>query len=361
MTESKEFVRHLNTLNAAQKRQLFSEMSERQDQRKFWRAVQVISALTPATDSALKEVLWGHIGTEWERVLSFHPAYEITRLKTELKHLLLMLSDCTRFAREAYGELEDLHSKNHIEELHKGQVERRIGKEFYTFVHLAASQIDLCRRYKKRKSELCPQTDVSSALDACKREHFSDEFNHLFITDMRNNLSHVILHRPSWQLSNDFSSGEKSSGYVFDCEQLLLRGSWKSKLTEQLKCRDKIDVYTEMLTYFNASKAFYDALDRFDDLHASEAETHLQTCEGMRDAIHKASMLGIWKQVVANRPEIDPYKHLSPYFSENEIRLIERLPKHSREQADFMIEIADAWGIADDQIRKNVYAIFGVD
>jgi hypothetical protein len=80
----------------------------------------------------------------------------------------------------------------------------------------------------------------------------------------------------------------------------------------------------------------------------------------MRDAMHKASMLGLWKQILANRPEIDPYKHLSAYFSENEIRLIERLPKHSRAQADFMIEIADAWGIADDQIRQNVYAIFGV-
>jgi hypothetical protein len=197
-------------------------------------------------------------------------------------------------------------------------------------------------------------------VDELRREHFSDEFNHLFITDMRNNLSHVILHRPSWLLSNDFSSGEKSSGYVFDCEQLLLRGNWKSKLAEQLKHRDKIDVYTEMLTYYNASKAFYDALDRFDALHASEAESHLQTCEGMRDAMHKASMLGLWKQILANRPEIDPYKHLSAYFSENEIRLIERLPKHSRAQADFMIEIADAWGIADDQIRQNVYAIFGV-
>lgn len=360
MSESDEFSKHSKITPDLKKRQIIHEISERQDLKRHMQSIEVFSNLTPIGDPALKRALWGHIGVQWERVLSYHPANKISQIKIELRELLAMLSDCTKFAREAYGELEDLHSKGQTEALFEGQIERRIGKEFYTFVHIASSLIDLSRRYKKQKSALCPDANVAKTYDDLRREHYANTFNHLFITGMRNNLSHVILHRPSWQLSTNFESKQKSSGYVFDCETLIMRGDWKSELEDILSRREKVDVYTEMLAYFKSSKSFYDALFKFDQLHFTEAEAHLDACKGMRDALNKTSQLGIWKQVLSSRQDIDPYDYLSMYFSENEIRLIKKLPNHSREQSDLMIELADKWGIVDDQIRNTVYSIFGV-
>lgn len=192
--------------------------------------------------------------------------------------------------------------------------------------------------------------------------HYSDEYNHLFISEMRNNLSHVILHRPDWQISKDFKSNKQEVGYFFDARYLFYRGSWKSKkFKSYLQSSEKIDCYEEMLKYFKATNKFLDNLFKYDQENLSAAEIHFKTSLGLREGMHLKSSIGLWKQVLSNRPEIDPYKHLNKYFSENEIRLIMKRERHSKQQVDLMIEIGDKWGVCDEHTRQSIYEIFKVE
>jgi hypothetical protein len=115
-----------------------------------------------------------------------------------------------------------------------------------------------------------------------------------------------------------------------------------------------------MLTYFQATKRFVDDLMKYDTQNLSKVEQHLIETEDLRKGMHLKFSLGFWVQILKNKPHVDPLDHLDHYFSENEIRLIKKRPKHSKEQADFIIELGDKWGICDDALRQNVYQILRV-
>jgi len=351
----------LGKLSERERRLFLDDISERQDTARFFKTVETLSYLTPIHIDEMKSAVSHLVGSDWEKATQYHPAYKIERVKVELKNLLNMLSDCTRVAVEAYGELHDIASKDYDKKLYRDDLTLRIGKEFYTFVHLAQSLVDVGRRYRKYKAKLCPDADSTRTYNELVTSSYCDEMNKIFVVEMRNNLSHFILHRPGWRISTSIEQPQPESGYVFDTAYLAYRGNWKSpKFNEYLRQTEKIDIYTEMLKYFKASKKFLDALMEFDEENLSEAETHLRAAEFLREGMQIKFSFGIWKQALANRPDIDPFKYLDKYFSENEIRLIMKLPKHTKEQADFMIELGDKWGVCDDITRKNIYEILKV-
>lgn len=339
----------------------FDDVSERQDTERFFKTIETLTSLTPIDDAEMRNAVSHLVGSDWEKATQYHPAYKISRVKAELKNLLNMLSDCTRVACEAYGELHDIVSKDYDEKLYREDLELRIAKEFYTFVHLAQSLVDVGRRYRKYKAELCPALNSTKVYNDLVISSYDDNMNKPFISEMRNNLSHVILHRPNWQISRDFQTNKTESGYVFDTAYLAYRGDWKSAgIKDYLRATEKIDTYTEMLKYFKATKAFLERLFEYDADNLSEAEAHLADAEFLRQGMHIKFSFGLWKQVLTNKPDLDPYKYLHKYFSDNEIRLIKKLPKHSKQQADYMIEIGDKWGVCDDQTRQNIYEILSV-
>jgi len=351
----------LGKLSERERRLLIDDISERQDTARFFKTVETLFYLTPIHTDEMKSAVSYLVGSNWEKATQYHPAYKIERVKVELKNLLNMLSDCTRVAIEAYGELHDIASKDYDKKLYRDDLTLRIGKEFYTFVHLAKSLVDVSRRYRKYKAQLCPDADSTRTYNGLVTSSYSDEMNKLFVAEMRNNLSHFILHRPGWRISTSIEQPQPESGYVFDTAYLAYRGKWKSsKFKEYLRQTEKIDIYTEMLKYFKASKKFLDALMEFDEENLSEAETHLRAAEFLREGMHIKFSFGIWKQVLANKPDIDPFKYLDKYFSENEIRLIMKLPRNTKEQADFMIELGDKWGVCDDTTRETIYEILRV-
>jgi hypothetical protein len=57
---------------------------------------------------------------------------------------------------------------------------------------------------------------------------------------------------------------------------------------------------------------------------------------------------------------VDPYVYLERYLTQTELEGALRLPRHSREQADFIISAVDEFSACDDYIRALVYRLFGV-
>lgn len=350
----------LGKLSEQERSAFFADIKERQDTKRFFETIETLVNLTPSNTSELRKAVSHLVGLDWERALHFHPAYKISRVKVELTNLLDMLSDCTRVASEAYGELRDIVEKNYGD-LYRDKLEMRIAKEFYTFVHLAHSLIEVGRRYRKHKAKLCPKIGSTHIYNDLVKQSYQDEMNALFVKEMRNNLSHVTLHRPHWHVSQSFDTGITESAYVFEGASLSLRGNWSSpKLKAHLREVGKIDTYEVMLTYFQATKRFVDDLMKYDTQNLSEVEQHLIETEDLRKGMHLKFSLGFWVQILKNKPHLDPLDHLDHYFSENEIRLIKKRPKHSKEQADFIIELGDKWGICDDALRQNVYQMLRV-
>lgn len=339
----------------------FNEIIESQNKREFQETANALKNLEPTDSKHFGYKMVRLVGDTWEAVAQMAPAYKKHNLGKEISSLLIMLGDCTKGAVEAYGELHDIVSKKRHDDLYQEGLELRISKEFYTFVHLAFSLIDVIRIYKNEAIRLRNDPALEDKFQALLTVHYADKFNHLFIKEMRNNLSHVILHRPGWEINNNFETGAKSSGYFFNGKTLVMRGNWKNaELVAWLKQTDKIDCYTEMLKYFNATASFVTELLNLMSKNLSPAESHFQACLFIREGMQKKYSFGMIKQYVANKSDFDPYAYLDKYFSENEIRLIMRLPNHSKEQADFMIDLGDKWGVCDDATRKTIYELLRV-
>jgi len=128
--------------------QFISDITERQNTRDFFETVETLTNLEPVTNQGVGWKLARLVGSDWDKAARFHPAYPLHTIEIELRHLIQMLSHCTKIASEANAELQDIAQKNNHNELYDREIALRMTKEFYSFVHLAKSIIDVGRRVR---------------------------------------------------------------------------------------------------------------------------------------------------------------------------------------------------------------------
>jgi hypothetical protein len=59
--------------------------------------------------------------------------------------------------------------------------------------------------------------------------------------------------------------------------------------------------------------------------------------------------------------DVDPYAHWQNYLTSGELQELETMPRHSAQQVDRLIDIADAeLGLCDYQTRELVYRLFKI-
>ena len=59
--------------------------------------------------------------------------------------------------------------------------------------------------------------------------------------------------------------------------------------------------------------------------------------------------------------DVDPYEHWQNYLTSEELKELETMPRHSAQQIDRLIDIADAsLGLCDGQTREMIYRLFKV-
>ena len=66
----------------------------------------------------------------------------------------------------------------------------------------------------------------------------------------------------------------------------------------------------------------------------------------------------IFQQSLAGN--VDPYDHLHKYLLPHQVEAALKLPKHSKEQVEFLIAIVDEHGACDDELRSLVDQLFQV-
>ena len=89
----------------------------------------------------------------------------------------------------------------------------------------------------------------------------------------------------------------------------------------------------------------------------------LPLCQNCPKYWHKRDVRKQWVLILIGQigKGKDPYDYLHYYFDAEEVREIMRLPKHSKEQVDFMIGLKGAEIDCNEELRNRLYCVFGVD
>jgi len=84
-------------------------------------------------------------------------------------------------------------------------------------------------------------------------------------------------------------------------------------------------------------------------------------CKKTYNAVNVRSTWNLLIKQVFLQKKIDPYMYLGRYLSNNEIEEILSLPFRSKRQVDRIVEIVDEYGACNEELRKAVYELFGIN
>lgn len=228
-------------------------------------------------------------------------------------------------------------------------VEEPIQKDVMAYTAAAKGIIDVIRRLRKRRN------DIEGAVAALVAEHFMDGAT-AFVKDLRNNLAHGSVVLPGWNIT---TTPEGTLGAMrFVRNDLLRRGKWSPLARDFMDAEENIDVGKTIGTHFEKLKRFNGAVIDFLARNVREDERDYYDIVDTQNRWAAQQWFKILVRQVGNNK--NPYDFLHRFFSPKEVRLILRLPNHSKEQAELVISLKGSESACDDDLRQAVYDIFKV-
>src|SRR6266496_438457 len=283
-----------------------------------------------------------------------HPGYLAHQALDDIQASLEMFFDCvddltaaTSYFRDQAAE-HDLFSRGNRQRLE--QLERSIRKSFFAVTSTAFALVDTTRRVRKHYEVI--------GYDEQVKESFSENELHRFIQDLRNVFSHRHLLNPGWQII--YKPGGKITRFILSKEDLNRYVEWcplarrfMEKHSFEIDVENLTSEYRLLVEHFH--KWFRDAILAFVGNEIKEYTSYERILKGEQ-----------WRQywrLYLNegiKRNLDPYNYLDRFLSPEEVERAKALPRHSREQADLMISMADEYNICDNEIRGLVYRLFGI-
>lgn len=238
-------------------------------------------------------------------------------------------------------------ARDHIEYT----VSNPLQKDVMAFCAAAMGIVDTFRRLRKRR------TDIEDEVETLIATLFDNDLS-AFIKALRNNLSHGSVTIPNWTVTHDKSG--MSGSMNFQKGDLLRFGKWSNaarKYIEQTE-DDVVNIRKAAEEYSENVRKFVTALNTLKAQNVSAAE---QDYYDIEDAYSRANGLTWMKiyvlQIGKNR---DPYDYIHRSFTAEEVRQILRLPRNSKEQVDFIIDLKRVEVDCDDELREGLYTLFGI-
>ena len=306
----------------------------------------------PVTAEVLDAIQW--LGpTEQEDVLTHHPGHILDRKLNSLWSMLAVFQEAHIVLVE---QVENLYAFSKTEAMHLPEgraildhIEVRLRKELVAFSAAAAALEAFSRR-------------VNSSFKVNNfREQIAITFDlqeHQFVKELRNVICHQEFPHVHWQISY---GPRAHADFILPTRSLDAMGSFKAESLEFLKrWPDGICLRSLADTYAERVACFYTWL-RNQLGKESPAILHdyrgiLRTCRA--NAV-RCTFRVMWQQIQGK--EIDPYKHLHRYLLPDDLKTALAMPARSREQVDFIIACADEYRACNDEIRQNIYQLFGVE
>lgn len=308
----------------------------------------------PWSDETLTRAYWKGFTKAYETIRE-HPGYELHKRVESLKAALRLFNKwCARF----HEDLGNLHvelkeagilQRNRKDELKR--FEESFQEALYVIASTAMTLVEQSRAIAK-KIELAGYEDKTSA--------FANDPAHRFIQELRNDVIHVSLHQPSWQVDIRMD-GLGATEMILHPHQFQRAKGWHSLAKQYLQNRPDGVRVGELISQYQGNVVhFHEWLHQAITEAKGAVIADYLRCDRTLYAIGSRATwrLQLSQIVIPNKK--DPFAYLDRYLNAEEMEEINALPHRSAGQIDRIIEIIDEYGACDGELRELVYQAFSV-
>lgn len=192
------------------------------------------------------------------------------------------------------------------------------------------------------------------------KEYFSEDPLHRFVQKLRNFMTHVRITKSNWVIKHDKQG--KSFFFFLTQENLNKWDEWDSPSKSYIALNPEgVNVEQLFDDYSGKVRFFHDWFrSQVWQKYSNDLKEYFN-CKRMYNAVNDKSTWNLLIKQVFLQNKINPYMYLDRYLTNNEIEEILSLPFRSKKQVDRIIELVDEYGTCDEEIRKAVYELFGIN
>lgn len=310
----------------------------------------------PWSDETLVAAVWRDFRAA-QKLVDEHPGCDLDERANSLKSILRIFNKAAqtffeslvRFHAEAHG--GHIFQRNRRADL--GKFEASFQETLYVFASSAMTLVDQSRALSG-KIEL---PGYAARVEAT----FAANPRHKFIQELRNDLIHVTLHKPGWQITTD-RERESTSRFMLWPDQLSRSDGYSSLARSYVSDHPNgIDLGELISSYAKDVNDFQEWLQEALVSAAGEQIADYRRCAKCVKAVSSRSWWNIiFKQVVLPAKR-DPYEYLDQYLTPDELDEVNKLPFRSKAQVDRIISLVDEYDACDSDLRAVVYEAFGVN
>ncbi len=334
--------------------ELFKRSSEMKRQQRDVENRKVISYLKrgdiPTCDEIRNIINW-RIEPERMSLMRHHVYWKKNRLKESLKALYSAAHqayiDICRHAAALGAFSKDADFETHVAHV----VGHAAQKDMMAYCALVVGLQQTLENIQRE----CPD-DINTIIEEIKTENFGCDVA-VFIRELRNNLSHGAVIVPEWQISwrDGISIGTLKIG-----KENLKIGRWNSvsKAYIERSIGESIDLPVVVGEHFKMLKDLYEKIENLFARNVTDEERDFFEIEDLKRRKGAAQWITILVTQIGKGK--NPYDYLHRYFSSEEVREIRRKPFRSKEQVDYMISLKSVEFDCNDQLRQEIYRLFGV-
>lgn len=315
--------------------------------------LKVLVSQVPVSSELLDELIW--LGpNERSEVLSNHPGQRIDR---KLQSLWEMVAIFSAAQNDVVNQLDAFHSFCLSGEMylpasrHKlDEIKRALNKELVAFAAAAGALVYFARRLRSESG----LPEIKHALDAG-----FDKNEHDFVIGLRNVICHEHFPDIGWQIEHGRDK-EKRTDFILSVQRLKQQAvlsasanAYVDRFPEGISLRALVDSYAHRVS------AFYSWYQEACSQSVPVAlEDYRRVVNACRANTSRATYRLLLTQYLSRN--IDPYQHLHKYLLPHQLEEAMRLPFRSRQQVDYIIQIADEHNACDDELRSMIYRLFDV-
>lgn len=308
----------------------------------------------PWSDDILVTAVWKDFRAA-QRFVAEHPGRDLAERSASLRSVLRILEGAAKSFHEC---LASFHSEAHGGHLFRRNrrtdldaYERRFQELLYLFASSSMTLVDQARALNKKVELPGYEQRVSAA--------FASNPRHRFVQELRNDLIHVTLHRPSWQLTSGRDE-ESTSKFMLWPSQLARSDEYNTLARAYVHDHPKgIDLGDLIVQYTQDVTGFQQWLQDTLTVSAGSLIEDYRRCSNRIKAVSSRSWWNVIFQQVVLAGNRDPYQYIDQYLTPQELTEVNALPFKSKAQVDRIIELVDEFGACDSELRTLIYKAFG--
>lgn len=226
-------------------------------------------------------------------------------------------------------------------------------KDMVAYCSLADGVSEILCKIKKLRC------DIRDKIQMIEEDAFNNHISE-FIRMLRNNLLHGEVVVPQWSITYEFERKIGVGTMTYTAKELMDFGRWSEKSKKYISSfnDEKISLSEVVRDHFGRLNQLN---GKMTDLFAGNITETEKDFFDIEDS-HKRETRRQWMKILISQigKGKDPYEHLHKFFDPETVREILRLPRHSREQVDFIISLKVSEIDCDDDLRNLLYDTFGV-